>query len=147
MNTLRRTIHPIVRVLDAAKGLAEFVASDETIDSYHEVIRAAGWRFNRASKNFPFVDSHDYSTIEKCLGKVVDFAVRGKELVNVVQYAIDVPEARLAQFAWKMLQANFLPAVSVGFVPVTFATKWDSDPAPYLTPMTHWESSICSCSM
>lgn len=127
MKTLRRTIHPEVRVLDEKTGLCEYVASDETIDSYREVIRAAGWRFNRCAKNFPFVDSHDYSTIEKCLGKVVDFGVKAKQLVNTVQFAIDVPENRLAQLAWKMTLAKMLPAVSVGFWPVVMATKWDTD--------------------
>lgn len=109
MKILRREIHPQVRVLDEQNGIAEFIASDETLDSYNEIIRAAGWQFNRVQKNFPFVDSHDYSTIEKCLGKVVDFAVRSKQLINTVQYALSVPEARLAQFAWKMLCAKMLP--------------------------------------
>lgn len=127
MNSLRRTIHPEVRVLDEKAGIAEFIASDETIDSYKEVIRAAGWKFNRAAKNFPFVDSHDYSSIEKCLGKVVDYGVKAGQLLNTVQYAIEVKENKLAQFAWKMTVAKMLPAVSVGFYPVVFATKWDND--------------------
>lgn len=127
MKTLRRTIHPTVRVLDEKKGIAEYIASDETIDSYREVIRAAGWKFNRCAKNFPFVDSHDYSTIEKCLGKVIDFGVRARELMNTVQFAVDVAENRLAQLAWKMTLAKMLPAVSVGFQPVVFATKYDAD--------------------
>lgn len=131
MKILRREIHPQVRVLDEQNGIAEFIASDETLDSYNEIIRAAGWQFNRVQKNFPFVDSHDYSTIEKCLGKVVDFAVRSKQLINTVQYALSVPEARLAQFAWKMLCAKMLPAVSVGFMPVTFLTRWDANDARY----------------
>jgi hypothetical protein len=128
MKSLRRTIHPVCKILDEKTGLAEFTASDETIDSYKEIVRASGWKFNRVQKNFPFVDSHDYSTIEKCLGKVVDFAVTGRQLMNTVQYAIEVQENRLAQLAWKMLVAKMLPAVSVGFIPVAYATKWDSDP-------------------
>lgn len=114
---LIRTLHSEVEVLDAAGGIVEYIASDESLDSYREVIRADGWRFNAFAKNAPFVDSHDYSTIEKCLGKVVDFQVRGRQLVETVQWAIDVPENKLAQIGWKMTQAGYLKAVSVGFYP------------------------------
>lgn len=126
MQTIRRTIHPETRVLDGRKAICEYVASDETVDGYREVIRANGWLFSYFEKNAPFVDSHDYRSIEKCLGKVIDFAVRGKRLVETVQWAIDVPENRLAQFGWKMTAAGFLKAVSVGFRPVRTLRAGDS---------------------
>lgn len=129
--TIRRTIHPEVRVIDAKAGTVEYIASDESIDSYREVIRANGWRFNRFNSNAPFVDSHDYSTLEKQLGKVIEFKVVGNKLVETVQWAIDVPENKLAQLGWKMTQAGYLRAVSVGFIPTKMVTKWDSDTLPY----------------
>jgi hypothetical protein len=122
--TLRRTIHPEVRVLDAKVGLVEYVASDESIDSYREVIRASGWRFSRFAKNAPFVDSHDYSSTEKLLGVVVDFAVKGSKLVETVKWAVDVAENKLAQLGWKMTEAGYLKAVSVGFMPVKMASNY-----------------------
>ena len=125
--TIRRTIHPTVRVLDAKQGLAQYVASDETIDSYREVIRADGWRFSMFKKNAPFVDSHDYSSVTKLLGQVVDFQVRGRQLVETVQWAKDVAENTLAQLGWRMTEAGFLKAVSVGFWPVSWTTKGESD--------------------
>jgi hypothetical protein len=125
MNTLRRTIHPEVRVLDEKAGTVEYVASDETVDSYREVIRADGWRFDRFEKNAPFVDSHNYDSIACLLGKVVDFKVAGRKLVETVQWAKDVAENTLAQLGWRMLQGGFLPAVSVGFVPVR--SLWQND--------------------
>lgn len=134
---LRRTIHPEVRVLDASAGLVEYVASDETVDSYREVIRATGWRFDDFEKNAPFVDSHEYGTIEKLVGKVVDFAVRGKQLVETVQWAIDVPENKLAQLGWKMTQAGYLRAVSVGFVPLRVAT-------PHSSNSMEWQEALQS---
>jgi phage portal protein BeeE len=121
-STLRRLIHPEVRIVDARRGIVDYVASDETIDSYREVIRAAGWRFTHFSKNAPFVDSHDYSTIGKCLGRVIDFRVEGGQLIERVQWAIDVPENQLAQIGWKMTAAGYLKAVSVGFFPVKYVT-------------------------
>jgi hypothetical protein len=122
MNTLRRTLHPETRVLDAKTGLVEYVASDETIDSYREIIRAAGWRFNHFARNAPFVDSHEYQTVEKLLGRVVDFKVAGKQLVETVQWAVDVAENKLAQLGWKMTEAGYLKAVSVGFWPTKLLT-------------------------
>lgn len=135
MKTLHRTLHPEIKVLDATKGLVEYVASDETIDSYREIIRADGWRFNRFTKNAPFVDSHEYGTLEKLLGQVVDFKVAGKKLVETVQWAIDVADNKLAQLGWKMTAAGYLKAVSVGFLPTRVVSKWDSDPMPYAIAM------------
>jgi len=57
METLRRILHPETRIIDATKGIVDYVASDETIDSFKEIIRAAGWRFTNFAKNSPFVDS------------------------------------------------------------------------------------------
>jgi hypothetical protein len=119
---LVRMIHPEARIVDAGRGIVDYIASDESIDSYREIIRASGWRFHHFAKNAPFVDSHDYSTIEKCLGRVVDFRVEGGKLIERVQWAIDVPENKLAQIGWKMTQAGYLKAVSVGFFPVKYVT-------------------------
>lgn len=108
--------------MDARKGIVEYVASDETLDFQGEVVRASGWRFTHFPKNSPLVDSHNYTTIEKVLGKVIDVAVKNRRLIEVAQWAINVPENRLAQFGWKMTEAGFLRAVSVGFKPVKWLT-------------------------
>jgi len=125
MQTLRRTLHPETRVLDSRRGLVEYIASDETVDSYREVIRASGWRFNHFAKSSPFVDSHDYATIERQIGKVLDFRIVGKRLVETVQWAKDVAANKLAQLGWAMTEAGFLKAVSVGFWPVKALTASD----------------------
>ena len=124
MTPLHRTLTPEVRVIDAKRGLVDYVASDQSLDSYNEIIVAAGWRFSRFEKNAPFVDSHDYYSIDKLLGRVVSFEVKGKQLIERVQWAVDVEEAGLAQLGWKLTLAGFLKAVSVGFVPVKHASKW-----------------------
>ncbi len=126
---LRRTIHPQIRVLDEKQGIVEYVASDETLDSYNEIIRADGWRFDDFQKNAPFVDSHNYMSINSLLGKVIDFGVQGKELVETVQWAVDVGENALAQLGFKMTVAGYLRAVSVGFMPVRTVTPLDRDAA------------------
>jgi hypothetical protein len=133
---LRRIIHPEVKVIDEAKGIVEYIASDETIDSYGEIVCADGWQFNLFAKNAPFVDSHDYSTIGKLLGKVLDFTVANKRLVETVQWAIDVPENELAQLGWKMTAGGYLKAVSVGFFPVAAVSSYDGNAGPF--------QSLCS---
>jgi HK97 family phage major capsid protein len=122
METLRRVIHPETRIVDAKKGLVDYVASDETIDSFKEIIRAAGWRFTNFAKNSPFVDSHDTSTVAKLLGRVIDFRVASGQLVERVQWAVDVAENELAQLGFRMTEAGYLKAVSVGFFPVQYLT-------------------------
>ncbi len=128
MTPLHRTLTPEVRVIDAQRGLVDYVASDQTLDSYNEIIMAAGWKFSRFAANAPFVDSHDYYCIDKLLGRVVEFRVAGKQLIERVQWAIDVPENALAQLGWKMTVNGYLKAVSVGFVPVKYVSKWRNDP-------------------
>ena len=124
---LRRIILPTVKIFDAALGICDYVASDETVDSYREVIKADGWRFTNFKKNSPFVDSHNYETVGNLLGKVVDFEVKDGQLIERVQWAIDVPENKLAALGWKMTVAGYLKAVSVGFWPTRYITPSGSD--------------------
>jgi hypothetical protein len=124
---LRRTIHPEVRVLDEKQGIVEYTASDESPDSYKEIVKADGWRFDRFQKNSPFVDSHNYASINSLLGRVTDFGIQGKRLVEAVKWAIDVPENELALLGFRMTAAGYLKAVSVGFMPVRTVSPWDND--------------------
>lgn len=125
---LIRTIHPEVRVVDGEKGLVDYIASDQSIDSHREIVLARGWKFDRFEKNAPFVDSHNYSCIDRLLGKVVDWRISDGKLVERVQWAIDDPNHTLAQIGWKLTVSGFLKAVSVGFIPIKWVDKWgDSD--------------------
>jgi hypothetical protein len=126
-NPLRREIAVEAKVLNETEGLVRYVASDETLDCYNEIVRADGWRFTHFSKNAPFVDSHDYSTVGKLLGQVVNFDVVGGQLVEDVRYALTPGGNTLADWVFKMVRDKFLRAVSVGFVPSRWASKWDSD--------------------
>jgi hypothetical protein len=127
MKTIHRTIHPTARVLDESKGLVEYIASDESLDSYREIIRAAGWRFTNFKKNAPFVDSHNYGSIEQLLGSVVDFRVERGQLIETVQWAVDVEENKLAKIGFAMTKAGHLRAVSVGFYPVKTVRAGDPE--------------------
>lgn len=115
---LRRTFSPEIRIVDANKGLVDYVASDETLDWYDEIVLASSWHFTHFAKNAPFVDSHSFDCIDKLLGKVLSAEIKNKQLVERVQWAIDVEENELAQVGWKMTVAGYLKAVSVGFMDI-----------------------------
>lgn len=123
MNLLQRSIRPVIKVLDSAKGLVEYVASDETVDCYNEVVCARGWRFDNFKKNAPFLNSHRSSSIEDVLGSVRDFKVEGDKLVEVVEWAKD--SHPLAKIGFDMTQAGHLKAVSVGFFPEDMVSRRD----------------------
>jgi hypothetical protein len=130
MSTIRRTLPTTVKVLDEKLGLIEYTASDESIDSAREVCSADGWDFGKFQKNSPFVNSHDYSTIENLIGRIVDWRVEGKALILTAQWAKDIP-GTLGEIGWKLTVGGFLKAVSVGFWPLELATKWDQDQAAF----------------
>jgi hypothetical protein len=116
---LFRTIHPEVKVLDASKGLVEYVASDESLDGHNEIVLSKGWKFTRFRKNAPFLNSHNSWSIDDQLGKVLSADVTDGQLIEQVQWAIDVEENKLAKLGFRMTEAGYLKAVSVGF----YATK------------------------
>jgi len=124
---IRREMTVTPKVLDAGKGIIRFTASDESMDHSNEIVRLAGWRFTYFSKNAPFPDSHDYSSITKNLGQVIAYDITGGALVEDVQFALTPDGQTLADWAFAMYRDGFLRACSVGFIPSRYATKWDSD--------------------
>lgn len=115
-----------VRIVDDGRSILEFVASDETLDSYNEVIRADGWRFNLFAKNAPFADSHSYGTVLNVFGTVTGWEVSRKRLLNQVQFATAIPENVGARYAYNMYKGGFLKGVSVGFKPVRSVSRYSA---------------------
>lgn len=143
---LVREIHPEIRIVSEADGIVDYVASDETLDHYKEVVRVNGWKFTHFKKNAPFIDSHMSYSIANVLGKVLDSRIEKNQLVQRVQWAKDIP-GTLAEWGWKMTVGGFLKAVSVGFYPTKYVTKWDADKTGWLTQLKelgmHEEGGIC----
>jgi HK97 family phage major capsid protein len=127
MQALRRTIHPETRVLDERAGLVRYRATDATMDAYGEVVKPDGARFDQFQKNAPLCDSHRYDSIDCLVGKVVDFKVEGDALIEVAQWAIDVPDNRLARLGFDMTKAGFLKACSIGFFPEQILTPGNKE--------------------
>ena len=129
---MNRKLFPETKVLDDKAGIIEYIASDQTIDHAREVVRADGWRFDYFQRNAPFVDSHRAGGIENLVGKVLSARVDGSRLVETVQWAVDVPENRMAKLGYEMTKAGYLRAVSVGFKPERLVTTlaqedWPND--------------------
>lgn len=133
--TARRVIHPEIKVISATDGTVDYIASDESIDAHREIVSAKGWRFTRFAKNAPFVDSHNYWSLDALLGKVVNFEVKGGKLVERVKWAIDVKEAELAKLGFALTEGGYLKAVSVGFIPTKYAYQGDDDFAKAVAAM------------
>jgi HK97 family phage prohead protease len=105
----------------------EFVASDETLDRYNEIISASGWNLANYQRNPVFQNNHQTGDIIHTLGKAVLTEVRSGQLLQRVQFATDVNP--MARIAYGLYRGKFLNAVSVGFVP----TRWENgtDKTPY----------------
>lgn len=92
-----------------------FVASDETVDRYGDVIRASGWQLDSFRKNPVLLFGHDATDLP--VGKVEPIAVEGTRLIAHAQFA---PEGLdpFADTVWAFVDKGFLNAVSVGFMPL-----------------------------
>lgn len=71
-------------------------------------------------KNPVFLDSHDYSSIEKILGKVENIKVKDGQLQGDVVYNLESP---LGLMARNMTANGFISATSIGFIPKDFNEK------------------------
>ena len=98
----------------------DFVASDETLDRYNEVISASGWNLANYQRNPIFQNNHQTGDIIHTLGKALITEVRNGQLLQRVQFATDVNP--MAKIAYGLYKGSFLNAVSVGFVPL----RWEN---------------------
>lgn len=110
-----------VRGVDRANRRIRFVASDETVDRYNEVILADGWRLENFKANPVFLAGHQMVTPDgrpTIIGRFAEIGVSGKELIGQVEFA----STDLAEEWWALYRDGFARAVSVGFLPL--AHEW-----------------------
>ena len=148
MKPLRRTLPAEASVISSSARTARYIASDQTLDSYREIVRAAGWVFDRFAKNAPFVDSHNYDSVGYLLGHVTAWKVEGDKLVEDVQF-VPAGLSPLADFAWQLTETGFLRAVSVGFMPrnvrSAYRDKADFAAACAELKLSAEQSALCEC--
>jgi hypothetical protein len=107
----------------------DFIASDETLDRYDEIIVAGGWRLDNYQRNPVFQNAHQYGDIIFTLGKALITEVRpvrsAEGLVRAalfqrIEFVTEVNP--MARIAYGLYKGGFLNAVSVGFIPL----KWEN---------------------
>lgn len=117
--------------------LITFVASDETVDSYGDILRVDGCdlsRFKRGSA--AFITSHDIYNINGACGVIVS-AKKAKNVegcpdgkaVLVTIYFPTAEEDEDADKIYRKYKARTLNAVSVGFHPLEYKIPSDADEA------------------
>jgi hypothetical protein len=124
------SIHP-----SSNAPILDFIASDETLDRYDEIISVSGWKLNNYRRNPVFQNAHQYGDIIFTLGKALITEVRQLEsprsdspdgprstpcLFQRVLFATDVNP--MARIAYGLYKGKFLNAVSVGFIPL----RWEN---------------------
>ena len=122
--------------------IIDFIASNEALDRYGEIIIASGWRLENYLRNPVFQNAHQYGDILFTLGKALITEVRSgppptepratdpnspaaqkaqatSYLFQRVQFATDINP--VAKIAYGLYRDKFLNAVSVGFIPL----RWE----------------------
>ena len=95
----------------------EFVASDETVDRYGEILMTTDWDLKNFKKNPVLLVNHDYR-VENIVGKAKNIRrnIQEKKLIFEAVFH-DITEK--AQSVKKLVEEKFLNTVSVGFIPHT----------------------------
>jgi hypothetical protein len=90
-----------------------FVASDESVDRYGDIIRVSGWDLRNYEKNGPLLFGHNSS--EPAIGEAVAW-VEGTRLLARATFW---PEGTsdFVDELWRITEAGGNKAVSVGFLP------------------------------
>lgn len=91
----------------------DFVGSDETEDSYGDIVRADGWDLRRYKKNPIVLFGHDARLPIGISRKV---AVESKRLVHTIKLAAEGTSEFIDTLA-KLMDQKIVRAVSVGFAP------------------------------
>lgn len=112
---LRCGLHVAARQVDGDEPIVSFIASDNSVDRYNEVIDQKAWgNFTNFRRNPAITDCHNYSSITFKLGSAVRYEVKNGLLENDVLFAVVNP---LGKIAYDMARTGHLPTQSVGFVP------------------------------
>jgi HK97 family phage prohead protease len=96
------------------KRTATFVASDESVDRYGDIIRASGWDLSNFRRNPVLLWGHQSS--QPPIGSVPDIRIEGTRLVADVEFRPE-GESDLADDVCLGVKGGIISAVSVGFLP------------------------------
>jgi len=100
---------------------ATFIASDETVDRYGDIVSVKGWDLANFRRNPVFLWMHSQF---QPIGKVKKIGVEGDKLIATVRF-FDQGDSKTADDLWRLVKKKLLRAVSVGFT-----VKGDEDIEP-----------------
>ncbi|MBW1673996.1 MAG: HK97 family phage prohead protease [Deltaproteobacteria bacterium] len=103
---------------------ATFVASDDSVDRYGDVIDAKGWDVKDFNKNPQFLFGHNSQSLP--IGKVLKTWVSGNQFKAKVTF-LPAGMDEFADKCFELLKGGFLNAVSVGFMPVKREPIYDDE--------------------
>src|SRR5215475_4037209 len=92
--------------IENSQPILDFIASDETLDRYDEIISVSGWKLNNYRRNPVFQNAHQYGDIIFTLGKALITDIR--QLESSHSDALHAP----------------LPACSSAFFSRRTSTRW-----------------------
>lgn len=118
----------------------EFVMSDDTVDTYGDVIEPAGWDLRWFKKNPIALFSHD-SRLP--IGTWESVRVEGGKLVGKLKLAAKGTSARIDELI-SLVEQGILRAVSVGFMPIKSEPL---DPERPYGPQKYLKQDLRECSL
>lgn len=113
---------------DEEDRVRRFIASDETVDRYGDIIRVSGWRFENFAKNPQALANHDQHSLP--IGTVTEWKKGSHQGRKVLKESIDFLGEDLnptADVMLRMVDAGALRTVSVGFLPIRVNVPKTSD--------------------
>lgn len=101
---------------DAERRHIRFVASDESVDRYGDIIRASGWELDNFRRNPVLLFGHGRAPGLPVIGKVTNIEVMQTRLIADCEF-MPPGMSDFADDVWRAVDAGFVRASSVGFMP------------------------------
>lgn len=129
------------KTFDAATRSATFVMTDETVDSYGDIVKAKGANLDRFEANPICLLNHRSDLI---LGTWPTVERKPKALVGKAVLASE-GTAPHVDMAYNLLSQDILRGASIGFMPTKVERRLDDDGEPMWSYIIHeWELYECS---
>lgn len=115
-----------VKGVDEENNKVEGVFSTKNEDRHRDVVHQ-NWDLSEYKENPVVVDSHNYRSVTKVVGRVTQISVENDKLQGVVQFAVD--ENPRAKIAFDLYAGGFVKGFSAGFIAEEFNDKGEIEKA------------------
>lgn len=97
-----------------ASRVKKYVASDESVDSYGDIIRQEGWDFSRFEQNPALMWVHDYS--QPNIGTCIHWEINEQKQLILYNLFATAEVYPFADVVYKLVDAGMMKGNSVGFL-------------------------------